>query len=80
MPNDYTDPKLRFPRLEVQIWTIKNEVYFVDVWLRHRPGNFRHRVMTNEQAGSFEEAQKLVRKCAAQYHAFVDPDDITTSW
>jgi hypothetical protein len=77
MPTDYTDPKVRFPRLEARIFTTDGQVYLLTMWLRERPGEERRQLTNAKPAGTFEDARQLILEYAEEYGAVVEPDDIT---
>jgi len=77
MPTDYTDPKIRFPRLEARVFTIDGQVYLLTMWLREKPGGERREIMNAKPAGTIEDARQLILEYAEEYGAVAEPDDIT---
>lgn len=77
MPRDYTDQKLRFPRLEARRQQIRANAVWVQIWFREKPGHDRVQVINEQHTGSSDDAKALVREYARKWGADVGPDDIT---
>jgi len=73
---DYTDPEVRFPRLEARIQKRELDAFWITIWLWNQAGGERQKILNGKQAGSFEDAKVIIRQCAEELGADVGPDDI----
>ncbi|MCK1384243.1 hypothetical protein [Bradyrhizobium sp. 21] len=77
--NDYNDPELTFPRLQVQMYTVDGTTQLVDIWLWKKPGTERLQIAKGQRGGTVEEAHQLIEEFKIKYAAECDPDDIDAS-
>lgn len=75
--NDYTDPEagLKFPRVQARIQILKDDVCWVQVWLRRELGETRESLLNRKIGGSWRDAYEYVWKFAAEQKADISPDD-----
>lgn len=75
--NDYTDPELglTFPRLQVRIQVMADDVCWVQVWLRRELGENRESLMNQKIGGSWRDAYEYAWKFGAEQKADISPDD-----
>lgn len=78
---DYTDPEIRFPRLEARISKTDDDAFWIGIWIWDKPGDGRsgerREVVNGKRAGSYADMTEMVYDCARHYGVDVDPDDIT---
>lgn len=65
MLTDDTDP--RFPRLQVRIRQTGPDSYWLHIWLWEKAGEERRELMNGTRAESMDEAQEIMRECAARH-------------
>jgi hypothetical protein len=73
--NDYSDAELKFPRLQVRIFSV-GDTLLVDAWLWKQAGTERLQIMKSQPAGSMEYAHRLVGEFKVKHGAECGPDDI----
>jgi hypothetical protein len=74
--NDYFDPELRFPRLEVRCVRTDNDAFHLQVWKWTKAAERESRPLFNgKRAGSFADIQELVRQLSKKHNIQVDADD-----
>lgn len=74
---DYSDSEIKFPRLQVRIWTIDGKTQFIDVWLWKVAGGERLQIFKSHPAGNMQDAHRLIRELMVKHGAECDADDIT---
>ncbi len=75
--NDYTDPELRFPRLEARIQKVADDAFHIQIWRWEAPGERGPPLVNRRRAGSYEDAKEIIREYGAEHGIEVEPDDIT---
>ncbi|WP_050420533.1 hypothetical protein [Bradyrhizobium tropiciagri] len=73
---DYSDPEIKFPRLQVHIFTIDGHTQLIDVWLWKQAGGQRLQITKSQRAGSMADAHRLIGELKVKYGAECDADDI----
>ena len=74
--NDYSDPELTFPRLQVKMYTIDGTTQLVDIWLWKKPGAERLQLTKAQRGGTIEETHGLIDEFKIKHGAQCDADDI----
>ena len=75
--NDYSDPELRFPRLEVRVVKTDGDAFHVQVWKWIKPGMREPRpVINRKQAGSYADVTEVIRQLSEEHKIEIDPDDV----
>jgi hypothetical protein len=74
--NDYNDPELHFPRLEVRVVKTDDDAFHFQVWKWLKAGERETRPLANAKlAGSFADIRVLVQELSEEHNIEVDPDD-----
>lgn len=74
--NDYDDPELRFPRLQVRIQRMDEESHWLHIWLWKKVGGPREQIFNGKRAGNWRDAHIFIEEIAKQQKADIGPDDI----
>ena len=77
MSRDYTNPRLRYPRLEARIQKIEADACWIEIWFREKAGDAPIQVFNGKRNGLVDDAQKWVRECGTSWGAEVTLDDIS---
>jgi len=72
---DYSDARIKFPRLQVRIFT-DGKTQLVDTWLWKQAGDERHQITKSQPADSMDYAHRLIGEFKITYGAECDPADI----
>ena len=62
--NDYNDPELKFPRLQARIQKLAADSFWIQIWIREKPGEARRELVNGKRAGSREDAHEIIREVA----------------
>jgi len=74
--NDYTDPELPFPHLEIRVVKTDNDAFHFQVWKWLEAGVREPKPLANEKhAGSFADIKEMVARLSEEHKIKVDPDD-----
>jgi len=77
--NDYNDPELEFPRLQARIQKLTADSFWLQIWVREKPGEDRRQIMNGKRTGSREDAHEIIREYAEREGLpRPGPDDIWT--
>lgn len=77
MPHtDYADPETVFPRLEARIQKVKDDAYWVTIWLWEKLGGERRQLVNGKRAGTYHDAHEIILEYSRRYDAEVGEDDI----
>ena len=75
--NDYSDPELRFPRLEVRVVKRDEDAFHFQVWKWLSPGVREPRPLINgNRAGSYADIRELLQQLIAEHRIDISPDDV----
>lgn len=75
--NDYSDPELSFPRLEVRVVKTDDDAFHVQVWKWLRAGEREEKPLINgKKAGSFADVGEFLRKLQDEQKINISPDDV----
>jgi hypothetical protein len=74
--NDYDDPELSFPRLQVRIQRMDGEAHWLHIWIWDQVGGPRRQLFNSKRAGSWRDAHEYIELVAKENNAAVGPDDI----
>ena len=75
--NDYDDPELNFPRLQVRVVKTDDDAFHVQVWKWTRPGQREPRPLFNgKRAGSFADVTEFIGAIGEEQKIDISPDDV----
>lgn len=75
--NDYNDPELPFPRLEVRVVKTDDDAFHVQVWKWTGPGEREAKPLVNgKRAGSNADISAFLGQIGAEQGIDISPDDV----
>jgi hypothetical protein len=78
---DYTDPEIRFPRLQARVHKTDDDAFWMQIWIWDKPGDGRggerREIVNGKRAGSYADITEMIYACARKHGVDVGPDDIT---
>jgi hypothetical protein len=75
--NDYNDPELDFPRIEVRVVKTDDDAFHIQAWKWIAAGQREPRPLINgKQAGSFEDIRRLIGGLSSEQGIEISPDDV----
>jgi len=74
MASKRSDPRIRYPRLQVEMRRLSETAIVVDGWLIENAKGLGRSVLN--YCGSMDEAREQISKCASKYGAQCDDEDI----
>jgi hypothetical protein len=75
--NDYTDPELSFPRLEVRVVKTDDDAFHVQVWKWTKAGEREpHPLVNGKRAGSFADVRAFLIEMSEEQNIDISPDDV----
>jgi hypothetical protein len=75
--NDYNDPELSFPRLEIRVVKTDDDAFHVQVWKWIRAGHREPKPLVNgKQAGSYADEREFLRQTGEKEGIDISPDDV----
>jgi hypothetical protein len=75
--NDYDDPELSIPRLEIRVVKTDDDAFHVQVWKSIRAGQREAKPLWNgKRAGSSADVGEFIKRLAAKEAIDISPDDV----
>jgi hypothetical protein len=75
--NDYNDPELSFPRLDIRIVKTNDDAFHIQVWKWLGPGQREPRPLVNgKRAGSFADVREFIGEISKDQNIEISPDDV----